>query len=1020
MATAREKFQSLLRELFQFDSADLDFGIYRIMNHKRGMIEEFIEKDLLDAVSAELSAGAVREEGDLARQLEEKRAAIRENLGADHLDGDGNLLKGDETKLGREYIELQERASGARSRAASEALVFNHLYQFLSRYYDRGDFLSLRHYSRQQKYAVPYNGEEVYLHWSNKDQYYVKTGEYFTNYRWQVGSGAQRVTILFRLTEAVVEKDNIKAPETRYFLPQMGALAWDADSRTLTLPMHWRGLLAGEEARFGTKNVQDSIVEAALGDIEKDSLLKNNAELKAALLAPQTGADRKPRVNEKGEPISRLRHHLRRYTRRNTSDFFIHKDLGRFLSRELDFYVENEVLHLDDLEKGGAARADSWLQLMRAIRAIGAKIIAFLAQIEDFQKCLFEKKKFVTECHYAITLDRVPEALYAEIAKNDAQREDWVKLCAIDEIERDTTQPGYSKPLKTDFLKAHRFLMVDTRHFGPEFQDRLLAAIPNLDAQADGLVIHSENFQALNLVRERYGNEVGSSYIDPPYNLGPRDFAYKDNYQHSSWLSMISEAVANARDLLRSDAAIFLSIGDGELVTSKTVLEFTFGRENHLGTFAWKARVKPVNLGDAKFRPQREIEYVHGYEKTTGACKCVPIVSGAARTYPNEVNGRRYRLATILKSNRGANRRDTMRFEVEGYTPPEDQRWQGGKDFIRDLFDTGHIEFREGTPFRRYFKDEEEAEHDPFYCFIDPEISGTSEGGKNRLNHQVGNKHGFDTVKPIELPTLFLTASSHADALILDHFAGSGTTGDAVISTNRDHNASRKYILIEMGNHITRVLIPRLKKVVYSKDWKDGKPASRESGVSHCIKILRLESYEDALGNIGFGSEEQGQALMELEGYKLSYLLDFETRESATFLNVAQLRNPFRYTLDIRDGEETRRQAADLPETFSYLVGLIVETRTVHERKAEGRSDRYLLYRGKTREPGTPTAVLWRDIEGWKEDDFQCEKEWLTSEKLLDGADRIYVSGTSSIEGAESLDPLFKRLLFAGTTAATI
>jgi adenine-specific DNA-methyltransferase len=98
------------------------------------------------------------------------------------------------------------------------------------------------------------------LTWANKGQYYIKTGEYFTNYRWQAGSGAQRVNVLFRLSEAVVEKDNIKAPETRYFLPQTDALAWDTDTRTLTLPMHWRGLLAGEETRFGTKNVQDAIV----------------------------------------------------------------------------------------------------------------------------------------------------------------------------------------------------------------------------------------------------------------------------------------------------------------------------------------------------------------------------------------------------------------------------------------------------------------------------------------------------------------------------------------------------------------------------------------------------------------------------------------------------------------------------------------------------------------------------------------------------------------------------------------
>jgi adenine-specific DNA-methyltransferase len=141
-------------------------------------------------------------------------------------------------------------------------------------------------------------------------------------------------------------------------------------------------------------------------------------------------------------------------------------------------------------------------------------------------------------------------------------------------------------------------------------------------------------------------------------------------------------------------------------------------------------------------------------------------------------------------------------------------------------------------------------------------------------------------------------------------------------------------------------------------------------------------------------------------------------RDSATFLNVAQLRSPFRYALDIRDGDEVRRQTLDLPETFSYLIGLVVERRTVHEDRVGEQSHHYLLYRGKTREAATPTAVLWREIEGWNEADFQREKEWLAKEKLLDGADRIYVNGTSAIRNAESLDPLFKRLLFAGTMGA--
>jgi hypothetical protein len=105
--------------------------------------------------------------------------------------------------------------------------------------------------------------------------------------------------------------------------------------------------------------------------------------------------------------VSLLEHHLRAYTRANNTDFFIHKDLKGFLERELDFYLKNEVLNLDELEAGGEARAESWFQTLRAIKGIGRKIIAFVAQIENFQKRLFEKKKFVTEVNYCVTLDRV-------------------------------------------------------------------------------------------------------------------------------------------------------------------------------------------------------------------------------------------------------------------------------------------------------------------------------------------------------------------------------------------------------------------------------------------------------------------------------------------------------------------------------------------------------------------------------------------------------------------------------------
>jgi len=163
--TNLEKLQGLLRNVFQFDSAELDFGIYRIMNYKRDVIEKFITKDLVDAITKELDKGALAEQSQAAQKLKKLQKQIKETLGEEAIDAEGKLAEQfAKTKIGKEYLELKSQATGAKNRSSLEALIFNHLYAFFSRYYDSGDFMSKRRYSKKEKYAIPYNGEEVYLH----------------------------------------------------------------------------------------------------------------------------------------------------------------------------------------------------------------------------------------------------------------------------------------------------------------------------------------------------------------------------------------------------------------------------------------------------------------------------------------------------------------------------------------------------------------------------------------------------------------------------------------------------------------------------------------------------------------------------------------------------------------------------------------------------------------------------------------------------------------------------------------
>ncbi len=587
---AIEKLQGLLRELFQIDSsADLDFGIYRIMNHKRAEVERFIDEGLVRVVDEALAGGTVARQAASAEELARKAAQVRENFGESVISERGELdERFRDTPRGREYLKLQAETGDAPDREQLRATVFNHLYAFFSRYYDRGDFLSRRRYSKRQKYAVPYNGEEVYLHWANADQYYVKTGEHFFDYAYKAGGA----TVRFETVAADVEHDDVKS-DKRYFVPRPKDAAFDEGTRTLTVPFEWRPLRASEAKSHGTSGgVQKKINERAVGDLT--ARFEKNPTASAVLEAEA------------------LERHLGRYAGRNTSDFFIHKDLKGFLEGELDFYLKNEVLDVDDLESWGPELSAGWFEVMRTVKKIGREVIAFLAQIEDFQKRLFEKKKLVVSSGYCITLDRVPEELYPEIAACGPQREEWVRLFAIDGIEENITEPGYSEPLTTEFLKANRNLVLDTRFYDDDFVDRLLSGIEDLDENTDGLLINSENFQALNLLRERYREQVKCIYIDPPYNTGGDGFLYKDSYQHSSWLAMLDSRLSAGLGLLSKDGLFTCSLDDNELANLNCLMETKLSNVDRVGEFVWKTR-NTDNRVKTRLSVDHEYIFVYGY-----------------------------------------------------------------------------------------------------------------------------------------------------------------------------------------------------------------------------------------------------------------------------------------------------------------------------------------------------------------------------------------------------------------------
>src|SRR5712691_9419985 len=476
-----EKLVALLKELFQLDQPDLDFGFYRVMHAKSAEVTQFLTQDLLPQVKAAFAhyqpADKAAIEKELAKAIEQAKA-----LGADP----ESLPKVKElrVKLADDTVDLD----------ALEAEVYDHLYTFFRRYYSEGDFLSKRVY-KPGVYAIPYEGDEVKLYWANRDQYYIKTSEYLRDYAFRLRPDNEQnpMRVHFRLVDAAEgEHGNGKPAEgkDRVFL-----LATPGESGHNFLAEEDGEISIRFEYRPATltdwpENVRDGKIRPP---VQKDLLALITRRVLAVTdvsLAPWIAELARPHVAVSGEKAdyTRLEAHLRRYTARNTFDYFIHKDLGGFLRRELDFYIKNEVMHLDDVENETAPRVEQYLSKIKIIRRIADKIIAFLAQLEDFQKKLWLKKKFVVETQYCITLDRIPEAFYPEIAANDVQREEWVRLFAIDEIKGDLTKPAYSVPMTVKFLQAHPTLVMDTRNFTPDFTVRLVEALGELDEQTDGLL----------------------------------------------------------------------------------------------------------------------------------------------------------------------------------------------------------------------------------------------------------------------------------------------------------------------------------------------------------------------------------------------------------------------------------------------------------------------------------------------------------------------------------------------------
>jgi adenine-specific DNA-methyltransferase len=585
-------------------------------------------------------------------------------------------------------------------------------------------------------------------------------------------------------------------------------------------------------------------------------------------------------------------------------------------------------------------------------------------------------------------------------------------------------------------------LVLDTAFFSEAFKWKLIGSIEKFDEACDGLLINADNFHALGLINKRYEDEIDGVYIDPPYNTDASSILYKNDYKDSSFLSMMENRLSISTDILSNQGIICVAIDDEEVSPLRSILDRLFFSE--LGIVA--VRSNPAGRKTkGRFAPAHEYALFFGNSEISSPGSLDLTEQRLAR-YPKEDENGRFAWANFIRSGNNDKREDRPKLFYPIFANATENKiripeivWnneKGGYDLLENPLEgevivypiikqgdriieknwqRGYIRVpNELNEYRVRQTGEGEVSVD-FKTRLDESSLPTTWWDKKEYasaNYGASELKELFNEKPFDFPKAkalvedcIIALNINSNSTVLDFFGGSATTGHAIINLNREDQGNRKFILVEMGEYFNIVTKPRIQKVVYSKDWKDGKPVSRE-GISHCFKYMRLESYEDTLNNLALKQTVTQQKALEMnptfkEGYMLNYMLDVEAKES--LLNLEWFVNPFNCYLNITKNNELQPTKVDLVETFNYLIGLVVESYAVPK---EG----YVVVTGKNL-AGESILVVWRDCIQHNSTALNQFLEKSKYNPLDSEYDRIYVNGDNNVENLKTGDERWKVVL---------
>ncbi|GHP88703.1 adenine-specific DNA methyltransferase [Helicobacter pylori] len=501
-----------------------------------------------------------------------------------------------------------------------------------------------------------------------------------------------------------------------------------------------------------------------------------------------------------------------KFKKQGSMDYFIHKNALGFLKEQLDLYL------FEYLFKEMTEFDDKRLNEINTIKEVALQVILLVSEFENELCKIWNKPRFVLNSHFIVSLDRLKAKNY--------------------DLNKITNHKNYPKQVKewqdlnlktTDNLLENEFLPLDTIYF-KDLEEEIKSLFS--EDEINGTLIKSENYQALNSLKNRYKETIDCIYIDPPFNTGS-DFAYIDKFQDSTWLSLMHNRLELAYDFLSPQGSFYLHLDNNANYLGRILLNDIFDKENFRNEIIWYYSNKMANSGNSF---AKNTETILNYSKNE---EYIFYRQKEPRSEP------------VLLSKREGRDGKNMR-----------ARDENGK-VIYELSHERYVDTLWDIPI----------------------IGSTS-------TERVKNNENL-TQKPEKLLERIIQVSSDENSIILDFFAGSGTTCAVA------HKLKRKYIGIEMGEHFDSVILPRLKKVIGG--FKSG--VAKEFNGGGAIKVYALESYEQILRKIKY--EDNDKPLAYDEQYS----------------DLVECKNES-YTLNLNALE---KMGVDIKETLENLWGLKVE-----------------------------------------------------------------------------------------------